>query len=127
MRKQRTFIRLMALLLLLPVLLTAACSFAAMAEGDVILEDPALIGDLEDAMADLVMEPVKQTEGEPAPTQETAAEPSVEPSQEPTAEPSAHPSAGAVRRAIRATLTGTDRRAVRPAHAVAHRGSCGKL
>lgn len=92
MRKQRTFIRLMALLLLLPVLLTAACSFAAMAEGEVILEDPALIGDLEDAMADLVMEPVKQTEGEPAPTQEAAAEPSVEPSQEPTAEPSAHPS-----------------------------------
>ena len=38
------------------------------------------------------MEPVKQTEGEPAPTQETAAEPSVEPSQEPTAEPSAQPS-----------------------------------
>ena len=63
MRKQRAFIRLMALLLLLPVLLTAACSFAAMAEGEVILEDPALIGDLEDAMADLVMEPVKQTEG----------------------------------------------------------------
>lgn len=92
MRKQRTFIRLMALLLLLPVLLTAACSFAAMAEGEVILEDPALIGDLEDAMADLVMESVKQTEGEPAPTQEAAAEPSVEPSQEPTAEPSAHPS-----------------------------------
>ena len=92
MRKQQVFIRLMALLLLLPVLLTAACSFAAMAEGDVILEDPALIGDLEDAIADLVMEPVKQTEGEPAPTQETATEPSVEPSQEPTAEPSAHPS-----------------------------------
>lgn len=92
MRKQRTFIRLMALLLLLPVLLTAACSFAAMAEGEVILEDPALIGDLEDAMADLVMESVKQTEGEPAPTQEAAAEPSVEPSQEPTAEPSAQPS-----------------------------------
>ena len=92
MRKQRTFIRLMALLLLLPVLLTAACSFAAMAEDNVILEDPALIGDLEDAMADLVMEPVKQTEGEPAPTQETATEPSVEPSQEPTAEPSAQPS-----------------------------------
>ena len=80
MRKQRVFIRLMALLLLLPVLLTAACSFAAMAEDDVILEDPALIGDLEDAMADLVME------------QNAAAEPSVEPSQEPTAEPSAHPS-----------------------------------
>ena len=56
MRKQRTFIRLMALLLLLPVLLTAACSFAAMAEGEVILEDRALIGDLEDAMTDLVME-----------------------------------------------------------------------
>ena len=92
MRKQQVFIRLMALLLLLPVLLTAACSFAAMAEGEVILEDPALIGDLEDAMADLVIEPVKQTEGEPAPTQETATEPSVEPSQEPTAEPSAHPS-----------------------------------
>lgn len=92
MRKQQVFIRLMALLLLLPVLLTAACSFAAMAEGDVILEDPALIGDLEDAMADLVMEPVKQTEGEPAPTQETATEPSVEPSQEPTVEPSAQPS-----------------------------------
>ena len=55
MRKQRVFIRLMALLLLLPVLLTAACSFAAMAEGEVILEDPALIGDLEDAMADLVI------------------------------------------------------------------------
>ena len=92
MRKQRTFTRLLTLLLLLPVLLTAACSFAAMAQGEVILEDPALIGDLEDALADLVMEPVKQTEGEPAPTQETATEPSVEPSQEPTSEPSAHPS-----------------------------------
>ena len=89
MRKQRAFIRLMALLLLLPVLLTAACSFAAMAEGEVILEDPALIGDLEDAMADLVMESVKQTEGEPAPTQEAAAEPSVQPTQEPTAAPAA--------------------------------------
>ncbi len=92
MRKQRTFTRLLTLLLLLPVLLTAACSFAAMAEGEVILEDPALIGDLEDAMTDLVMEPVKQTEGEPAPTQETTTEPSVEPSQEPTAEPSVQPS-----------------------------------
>ena len=76
MRKQRTFTRLLTLLLLLPVLLTAACSFAAMAEGEVILEDPALIGDLEDAMADLVME------------QNAAAEPSAQPSQEPTAEPS---------------------------------------
>ena len=115
MRIQRTFIRLMALLLLLPVLLTAACSFAAMAEDDVILEDPALIGDLEDAMADLVMEPVKQTEGEPAPlagSDRRAGRATL---------------AGADRRALRAALAGTDRRAVRPAHAGAHRGSCGKL
>ena len=35
MRKQRAFIRLMALLLLLPVLLTAACSFAASGVRDV--------------------------------------------------------------------------------------------
>ena len=92
MRKQRTFIRLMALLLLLPVLLTAACSFAAMAEGEVILEDPALIGDLEDAMADLVMEQNVAAEPSVEPSQEPTAEPSARPSQEPTAEPSVQPS-----------------------------------
>ena len=91
MRKQQVFIRLMALLLLLPVLLTAACSFAAMAEGDVILEDPALIGDLEDAMADLVMEQNAAAESPVEPAQEPTVEPSAQPSQEPTVEPSAQP------------------------------------
>ena len=73
MRKHEKLVtRLMALILLLPLLLCAAFSFAAIAksaaiaesgvispqdiEGLVILEDPALIASLEDDLGDVVLE-----------------------------------------------------------------------
>ena len=98
MKKDRhTSSRLLALLLCLPIALCAAFSMMAMAQGEiidietyngvVILEDPALIGDVEDG--ETTIEPT--TIPTEAPSVEPTQAPSIEPTQEPTQAPTDPP------------------------------------
>lgn len=102
MKKDRhTSSRLLALLLCLPIALCAAFSMMAMAQGEiidvetyngvVILEDPALIGDVEDG--ETTIEPTTIPTEAPSvePTQEPTQAPSTEPTQEPTQAPTDPP------------------------------------
>lgn len=69
MKSDKLLTRLVALLLCLPLLLTAVLSFSAMAlgevidpetyDGQVILEDPELIGNIEDDMSEVTDIPVR--------------------------------------------------------------------
>ena len=115
MRKHEKLVtRLMALILLLPLLLCAAFSFAAIAEsgivdpqtakGTIILEDPALIASIEDDLGDVVSEesdppisdtPVQKPTDIPTdtPTQEPTDTPTDTPTQEPTTAPTDPPAA----------------------------------
>ncbi len=103
MRKsEKNLMRLLTLLLCLPILLCATISVAAMAEsgiidpetydGQVILEDPALMGDVEDDLGDVGQDPTTTTTpATDAPTQAPTTEPTDAPTQEPTAEPTTAP------------------------------------
>lgn len=95
-KTEKHLVRLMALLLTLPLLLTAAFSFAVMAEavdpqladGTVILEDPAFIGNIEEDLSEVVFE----TESTAPPATEPTATPTDAPTEEPTEAPTEEPS-----------------------------------
>ena len=110
MRKSdKRFMRLLALLLVLPVLLCATLSMMAMAtaevidpetyDGLVILEDPALIGNVEEDVADVTDAPVTNTPTDapattaptdtPATDTPTTTAPTTPPTQAPTEPPAA--------------------------------------
>lgn len=92
--------RLMALLLCLPILLMAALSFSAMAQGEVIdpetydglviLEDPELIGSIEEDMSEVVDAPVTDTPTD-TPTDAPTDAPSNPPTDAPTDAPDTPP------------------------------------
>ena len=96
MKSDKLLTRLVALLLCLPLLLTAALSFSAMAlgevidpetyDGQVILEDPALIGNIEDDMSDVTDVPVSD-----APTDTPTDAPTGVPTNAPTNAPTDAP------------------------------------
>lgn len=96
MKSDKLLTRLVALLLCLPLLLTAALSFSAMAlgevidpetyDGQVILEDPELIGNIEDDMSKVMDIPVSD-----APTDTPTDAPTGVPTNAPTNAPTDAP------------------------------------
>ncbi|HPJ03756.1 MAG TPA: hypothetical protein PKU80_13080, partial [Candidatus Limiplasma sp.] len=101
MKSDKYLLHLLALLCCLPILLCAILSFAAIAkaeaidietyDGEVILEDPALLGDVEEdentSAADTSMEQPATDEPTVTPTDTPTAEPTQEPTTAPTEPP----------------------------------------
>ena len=101
MKSKKCLLRPLALLCCLPILLCAMLSFAAIAkakaidietyDGVVILEDPVLLGDVEEDEGSSATETPTEQPATDAPTASPTASPTTEPTQTPTTEPTTSP------------------------------------